>query len=218
MQRSDSNAKDYQALLSKIVSILLHKGLKSATMDSVAAELGMSKRTLYEIFESKSQMIMEALGELERNSEEHFLNIFKQSANVMEALIQVFQYNRDLMGSVNVDFYRDMDRLYKDKREHYEHTRLRRHERMLGMFELGVEQGMFRKDVDYRIQSRMMALQMEGLKRIEELFPQDITLQRVFDSIIVSFLRSIATPEGMKILDKWTNKNQTNYKINENFN
>lgn len=198
--------------------ILLEKGLKSATMDSVAAELGMSKRTLYEIFESKSQMIKEALGEMERRSQEHFVKSFSEADNVMEAFIEVFGYNRDLMKSVNVDFYRDMDRLYKENRKHYEHTRLERHERMLRMFELGVEQGMFRKDVDYRIQSRMMALQMEGLKRIEELFPQDITLQRVFDSIIVSFLRSIATPEGMKILDKWTNKNQTNYKINENFN
>lgn len=204
MQRADLQEKDYQALLSEIVPIILSKGLKSTTMDNVAAALGMSKRTLYEIFGSKSEMLREVIGALERQSQDYFVKVFSSADNIMEAFFTVFKYNRDIMGRVNVDFYRDMDRLYKDKRKEYEQSRESRHEKMLEMFRLGVEQGVFRKDVDYPIQSRMMGLQMEALKRNEELFPQDMPLQRVFDAIIVGFLRSIASEKGMAILDKLT--------------
>ena len=204
MQRSDLQDTDYEALLSRIVPIMLNNGLKSTTMDRVAAELGMSKRTLYEIFGSKSVMLHEALQQLERQSRQHYLNIFASADNIMEAMFKIFQYNRDLIRDVNTDFYRDMDRLYKDKRREYEQTREQRHEEMLKVFKLGVEQGMFRPDVDYPIQSRMMGIQMEALKKNEELFPPEIPLQRVFDAIIVSFLRSIASEKGMKILDKLT--------------
>lgn len=202
MQRSDSKEEDYRQLTARIVPIMLKNGLKGSTMDTVAASLGMSKRTLYEIFGSKNNMIKEALEALERTNTEYFNRALEESDNVMEALIMVFKHNRDLMSHINVDFYRDMDRLYKDRREDYEKARECRHEKVLQMFRRGVEQGMFRPDVDYSVQSRMMGLQMESMKRMEELFPPDITLQRVFDAIIVGFLRSIASPKGMKILDE----------------
>lgn len=206
MQRTDLKGVDYQALLSKIVPILLDKGLKSTTMDTVAAALGISKRTLYEIFESKSNMIREAIGALEEENQKFIATAFENADNVMEAMITVFKHNRDRMHRINVDFYRDMDRLYKSNREDYDRTRKMRNEKMLQLFRLGVEQGMFRSDVDYAVQSQLMGLQMEALKRIEELFPTEISLQRVFDSIIVGFLRSIASPKGMEILDKLTHE------------
>lgn len=204
MQRADIKEKDYDALLGRIIPIILKNGLKQTTMDSVAAALGMSKRTLYEIFESKSEMIMEVIGAMERQRQDYVSHAFKTSDNVMEALIMIFKHNRDIIGSVNVNFYRDMDRLYKDKRAMYDKTSETRHEQMLRMFMLGVEQGMFRPDVDYKVQSRIMSLQMEALKRIEELFPPEIPLIRVFDGVILGFLRSIASEKGMRILDRLT--------------
>lgn len=204
MQRSDLKEGEYSALLEKILPIILEKGLKGTTMDIVASRLGISKRTLYEIFESKTEMIKAVMEAFGKQSQQFVTEAFANAENVMEAFIKIFKYNRDMVKRINVDFYRDMDNLYKDRREDYEKTRMSRHEKMLQMYHRGVEQGMFRPDVDYNVQSRMMGLQMEALKRIEELFPPDITLQRVFDSIIVGFLRSIASEKGMKVLDTLT--------------
>ena len=204
MHRSDLQEEDYRNLLSRIEPILLERGLKSTTMDTVAQALGMSKRTLYEIFDSKSEMLKETLDFMARQNHEFASKAFADSDNVIEALFAIFKYNRDRMGTVNVNFYRDMDRLYKERRDDYEKSRSQHQERMLRMFSLGVSQGMFRPDVDYHVQSRVMSLQMEALKRVEELFPSDISLVRVFDSIIIGFLRSIASEKGMLILDNLT--------------
>lgn len=201
MQRSDLQEEAYQDLLLRILDIIKAKGLKSTTMDSVAAHLGMSKRTLYEIFDSKNEMIKEALAALNRQSKAVNEKAFANSDNVMEALLEIFKYNRDLVGSVNVNFYKDMDRLYKDNREDYEQKRAERYQELNMMFNLGVKQGMFRPDADFEVLCSIMALQMEGLKRMETHFPPGMSLQRVFDAIIVSFLRSIASENGLKILE-----------------
>lgn len=209
MQRSDLKEQEYNELLQRIVSIILKKGLKATTMDSVASSLGMSKRTLYEIFDSKSEMIKEALAFYTTKSQEFATQAFANSKNVMEALFTIFKRNRDIIGNVNIEFYRDMDRLYKDKRASYDKSREIQHDKLLQMFNLGVEQGMFRPNIDYKIQSRIMSLQMEALKRIEELFPADITLLQVFDGVILGFLRSIASAKGMKILDELASSLET---------
>lgn len=206
MHRSDLTEKEYNALLSRIVPIILKKGLKSTTMDIVATSIGMSKRTLYEIFESKSNLLKEVLAAFEQQNQAHYTSIFEKADNVMEAFVEVFKYTRDVIGSLNAAFYRDMDRLYKSNKADYEKTRELHHERMARMYELGVRQEMFRADVDYSVQSRMIGLQMEALKRTEELFPPNISIQRVFDSIILGFLRSIASPKGMTVLDKLTHE------------
>lgn len=204
MTRADLKEAEYESLLRKIVPILLQNGLKCTTMDNVAATLGMSKRTLYEIFESKKVMIGESLKAMHRMNQEYITSAFSTYSNVMEALIAIFKHNRDLMETVNVEFYRDMDRLYKENREDFDKAKEIRNEKMLLMFQRGVDQGMFRPDVDYSVQSRMIGLQMEAFKRIEEFFPPDMSIKRVFDAIMVGFLRSIASPKGMEILDRLT--------------
>ncbi|MDE5807821.1 MAG: hypothetical protein K2H76_06855, partial [Muribaculaceae bacterium] len=65
----------------------------------------------------------------------------------------------------------------------------------------GIEQGVFRKDVNYPITLHLMRIQMESLKRMEEAFPPGITISDAFDYISTGFLRSIATPKGMEIID-----------------
>ncbi|MDE6446771.1 MAG: TetR/AcrR family transcriptional regulator, partial [Muribaculaceae bacterium] len=52
---------EHNRLLAAIYPIIREHGLKGATMDMVARRLGMSKRTLYEIFQNKSAMIIEVL-------------------------------------------------------------------------------------------------------------------------------------------------------------
>lgn len=210
MRRKENHSVENGDLIIKISQIVADKGLKSTTMDMVAHELGMSKRTLYELFGSKSEMIRETFRVLTKRNKEIVAETFKNSKNVMEALIKVFCFNRDWLQKVNVSFFRDMDRLYKEERESYEDSRRARHEEMMEIYKLGVEQGMFRKDVDFNVQSRIMGIQMESLKRMEEIFPKDISLLRVYDALILGFLRSIASPEGMGVLDSMSSELITN--------
>lgn len=192
---------EWQAMADVIVGLMMEKGLKSTTMDEIASRLQMSKRTLYEIFGSKSEMLRRVLAEIADKHQEFIHSTFENAENALDAMLKIFMEHRDMMKRVNVNFFRDMDRFYKDERKCYDEQGRTRHDEMMKVFELGVSQGMFRADADYDVQARIMTLQMESLKRMEEFFPPDIELIRVYDAIILGFLRSIASPKGMKILD-----------------
>lgn len=193
---------DKNKILDKVIEIVINHGLKATTMDMVASCLGMSKRTLYEIFESKNQMIRETFDYIGRRHHNKTKEIFERSSNMMEALIGIFLYIRETLTIVNANFFRDMDSFYSDVRSDYEKTRQHRNNIFMSILSKGVEEGVFREDEDYRIFINLLDIQLESLKRMEEHFPEDITLSQVSASIVIGALRSIATPKGMEILDQ----------------
>lgn len=201
MTREDMTPEAYDKLINAIGDLLLTQGLKATTMDSIASALQISKRTLYEIFNSKTEMIQSALEASYKKHSENLKKIFTSSNNVMEGIMRGFLYHRDEMSKANVDFFRDMDSLFTEARQHstkHKHEFLENYVKVLYQ---GVNEGFFRKDVNYMLQCRLLWIQMESLKRMEEFFPPDITLLEAYDSICISFLRSIATPHGMLMLD-----------------
>lgn len=201
MTREDMTPDAYDALIDAIGELLLKQGLKATTMDSIASALQISKRTLYEIFNSKNEMVICALEASHKKHTANLREIFNTSANIMEGILRGFLYHRDEMSKANVDFFRDMDSLFSDARKHSsDHKKifLKNYVRVL---QQGADEGYFRKDVNFMLQCRLLWIQMESLKRMEEFFPTDITLLEAYDSICISFLRAIVTPLGMLMLD-----------------
>ncbi|MDE6399747.1 MAG: TetR/AcrR family transcriptional regulator [Muribaculaceae bacterium] len=201
MTREDMTPEAYGDLLDSIMPILLKNGLKATTMDFIASSLKMSKRTLYEIFKSKGDMISETLKTLHKRLAEANNEILKSSGNALEALLRGFLHHRDVMRMVNVDFFRDMDSLYADARKDCDPSKEAYLDIFVRVLETGASQGLFRKDINFMVQCKMVAIQMESLKRMEEIFPPDISLLEVYDSICIGFLRGISTPEGSAKLD-----------------
>lgn len=191
--------KDREKLIEFIMDELIRKGIKSTTMDSLAASLQMSKRTLYEIFSNKEHMVEEALKSFHNNISQQYINIFKESSNIMEAIIKCIAHSRNLMSRANVEFFRDIDDFYTDEKRKKEE--MCRYAELEKLYIKGVEQGFFREGLDFRVQCRMLSIQMESLKRMEEIFPKDITLVEAYDAINMGFLRAISTHKGIEYLD-----------------
>lgn len=189
-------------LLKAIFKIILKKGMKRTTMDNVAAELSMSKRTLYEIFENKETMLRELICYFHNQYHRQACEIFESSGSVMEGIYRVLKLHQNVMNEASKDFFLDMDEYYKDLRNLYNDQSNKWNSDLAEALKLGVSQGVFRTDVNYPVTIRMTRLQMESLKRMEEYFPPDVTLPEAYDAICIGFLRSIASPKGMQILDK----------------
>lgn len=67
------------------------KGIKSITMDDIAAALGISKRTLYEVFSDKESLLKECILKAQSDREAYLQEVYEQSHNVLEVILAVFQ-------------------------------------------------------------------------------------------------------------------------------
>lgn len=205
MDNTPTKSRDIGALIDAIYDILLKRGLSHTSMDLLASQLQISKRTLYEIFGSKDDMIRRIFEAKHRASRVHMEKIFRESDNAMVAMLRIVSYHQSVFGSANVAFFRDMEQRAKHLRPDYDHKSHDFEATFGKVYELGISQGVFRKTNDYALQMRLLSVQMESLKRMEEFFPPDITFAEACRVIIQSLLRSLATPKGLEILDTEAN-------------
>lgn len=203
MKKENVTQEDYNKLLDSIMPVIMKNGLKGTTMDSIASKLQMSKRTLYEIFGSKEEMFRELHKYFHNRIAIALAKIFETSGNVMEAIIKCFLYNRDLMSNVSAQFIRDLEQFATQTQLISEDQRRHHYQNLFEVLQQGIKEGYFRKDLNLQVHCKMVSIQMESLKRTEELFPEDITLLDVYDSIIIGFLRSISSSKGLEELDKY---------------
>lgn len=199
------NPRATPELLTAITTLMQRKGLKGLTMDSVAGYLSMSKRTLYEIFTSKREMVLTAFDYNHKQILRRIQKIFNSSPNVMQAMLGIFMMQRDMMADVSVDFFRDMDDYFPELRKCYHEEQRKDNENIESVYKKGVEEGVFRPDLNFILTVTLLKVQMESLKRMEDNFPQGLTLLQAYDGIIAGFLRSIASPEGMLMVDEVVN-------------
>ena len=192
-------------LYRRIEGILTERGIKGCTMDLVAAQLGMSKRTLYEIFGSKEEMLIRGTDNMQKRLRANADKRFRTSGNIMEAMVLHAFDEMRMMQSVCPEFFRDLRNL-ASLRRNMESRNRETIECIAQQTRRGVEQGVFRTDVNYPVTLRLIVLQYESLACMHDVFPPDVTLAQAYESITIGFLRSIATPKGMQILDGLTAK------------
>lgn len=200
-ENSDVRTNAHEHLMDGITEILLTDGLKATTMDDVAAKLKISKRTLYELFSSKANMVQLALNNLHKQLLETNMQIMQESGNVIETLLKGFIHYRSVMKHINADFFKDLDESYPTERSNCADSKEVYYNNFVNILNSGVEQGYIRNEINFHVCCRMVGVQMESLKRMENIFPPDISLLEVYDSICIGTLRSIATPKGHKLLD-----------------
>lgn len=201
MARRKMPEEDYDRLVGAIVSILMKNGVRATKMDDIASSLQMSKRTLYEIFGNKDEMVTVAMLRFQSDLLEKNLSYQAQAGNVMDAIMMSFVFYREIMSNINVDFFLDIERFHPDILAKVVKAEKVYFDNFTGLLHRAATEGYIRKDLDYILIARVMQAQMERLKQMSEFFPPDITLLEVFDINAVGFLRGIATPLGLESID-----------------
>ena len=183
--------------------IVLKCGNLSVRMDDVAQELSVSKRTLYEIFGSKEELLVECMKRHiarmskiiadEMGREEDVLTVFIKHLEVLIAESRERDHNK----------FEDMDKYPKLKKLFHEHLADMAC-RMHGFMELGVRQGVFRDDLNMDV--LMKSFSAMGTMANKESESGQFRYDELIDGTIVVLLRGIATPKGMEKLDKYRYK------------
>ncbi len=66
-------------------------GIRSMTMDALAEEMGISKRTIYERFRDKDTLLLEVIRYYKKQTKENAHNLIDQSDNAIEALFRIMK-------------------------------------------------------------------------------------------------------------------------------
>jgi len=175
-------------------------GIKAVTMDDIASDLGISKRTLYETFKDKEALLIECVIRHEEEKEIFAAKVIAESENVLEVILKFYKVSIDIYQKVNRRFFEDMKK-YPRVNDIIKQNREKNKRSEIAFFMSGVEQGIFRNDVNFEIVNILVRAQIDFLLSAEII--KDFPFIDVYESIALTFLRGISTNKGQKILDEF---------------
>ena len=187
-------------ILDTVVAAVTSRGIKAVKMDDVAAELGISKRTLYEIYDDKETMVLEGVKHYHENKMTA-LNVFAaNSHNVLDIVIYLYERHIKESKTINPLFYEDIvkyPRIVEYLEERTRHSR----NNFQQFMRRGVEEGLFRDDIDFNIVAHVFDA-LGSYMRDKRLY-QQYTFEELFFNMLFVSLRGVCTLKGIDLLDQF---------------
>lgn len=183
------------------------QGIKSITMDDIAAALGISKRTLYEVFSDKESLLKECILKMQAEREKYLQEVFEHSHNVLEVILTVFQKSIEVFHQTNKRFFEDLKK-YPKVYEIMKNRQDSDSQKTMSFFKTGVEQGIFRSDVNFAIVNLLVREQFDVLLNTD--ICNEYPFIEVYESIMFTYIRGISTEKGAKVLEDFIQEYRKN--------
>ncbi len=189
---------------------MFQAGVKHVTMDDLATQLGISKKTIYQYFKDKDALVSSVV-EFELANHALLCNQSTQAAD--NAVHEIF-----LLMSVIQEMFNRMNPLALFEIEKYyplAFDKIKKHKddfifsMISANLEKGIAEGLYRKDVDITILSKYRLETSLIPFNIHVFHPSKFDLLKVNLQIIEHFVYGVATLEGHKLMDNYKLINHT---------
>lgn len=197
-------------ILEKSGELFLKFGFKSVTMDEIADQLGISKKTIYTHFKNKT-VLVEATTLSFFDMIAHGIDgICEIKQNPIEELFAIKNYTHENLKDESCSSHYQLQKYYPTI---FHTLRIRQLELMKTCvkdnLERGIALGLFRSDLDTDFISRIYFTGSVGIKD-EEIFSTDEFTHEYLSSTYLEYhIRAIATEKGIQTLEKLIMKNET---------
>jgi len=193
-----------ERILGKAHELFNRFGFRRVTMDEIAIKTGMSKKTIYQSFANKDE-IVDAVVEnhINKSVETCEQNNAKAENAVHEIFLNIVMM-QDLMSEMNPVIFEDMEKFFPPVfTKFYHHKNTYIFEKVQKNLEKGIEEGFFREEINVDVITKF---------RVETLFTpfnQDIfpyakyNLLEVEIETLELYLYGITTIEGQKLIKKY---------------
>lgn len=192
-------------VIQKAGELFLTMGIRNITMDYLAIELGMSKRTLYEFFGQKDTLVIEALHEILRQENEELRRIIVDSDNVVEALFKIIRRKKELHTSLPRVFVEDAAKYMPKMREclFNDKDSLRLNSLSFLMLERGVKEGIFRNELDIMIVDQFILDMIQLIHSHSRIAVNNLGSDELLNNILMPYLRGLSTPKGLALINNF---------------
>jgi len=182
-------------------------GCKSVTMDDIARHLAVSKKTLYQFYKDKDEIITTfARSEFECETD-CIKDIAGEAENAVDEVMRISRHIRQTFSKMNPALLYEMQKYHSEAWQVYADFRQSTvADHIRGNLRRGIREGLYRDSIDVEIMTRLR-LEMIQLAFDARLFPPaQFSLVDLQIQIMDLFIRGVATREGLEVLDQYKTK------------
>lgn len=201
-------AKERQRILTGAERLFMRYGIRSVTMDDLARDLGVSKKTLYQCVDNKADLIRKIIVAHIEEEQSAMEALVGSAEDAIDEMMKVARYMLRLLRQVSPNllydlrkYHGDLWKLLESLHKEYMYDLIR------GNVERGIAQGLYRQDLDPDILARLYV----GKSRVvvdEDIFPLDRYKREDLYAISMEYhIRGVASQSGLTKLESWKTLN-----------
>jgi AcrR family transcriptional regulator len=190
-------------ILNKATEMFLTLGFKSVTMDDIATEMGISKKTIYQHFSNKDSLVKTVTTSLFETISYGIDEIILADKNPIEELFSIKEFVMQNLKDENTSPIYQLQKYYP---KIHKSLMIKQFDKMgscvIENLEKGIQLGLFRNDIHKELIARFYFAGMTSIKDVEIFNPKDFSSKIVQSNYLEYHLRAICTPSGIKQLEK----------------
>lgn len=194
-----------EKILVKASELFLGMGVKNVTMDYIASELGVSKRTIYELFKDKDDQVVQSLREMIIDNNKQMIGIISETEHVIEAIFLIMKREIERQKDYTKVFVEDIKKYFPAVNESLFSCKenLKEFSASYALLEKGIRENIFRQDIQIELVDNFLHELIGLLHSSERLRALNPAPSDVLKSIFLPYLRGICTWEGIELMDKY---------------
>lgn len=191
-----------QKIIETATELFIHNGLKSVSMDDIAQGVGISKRTLYENFSSKDELLSKCLIYREEYNNEHYAKIVENCRDFVEVITRVMLEILHEFHETNPIFYQDLSRYhFRSANSIFAKNESYRRDGFERLLQRGISEGLVRPNINTQLTIDL--IMNNGSAMRNHMFITKYSFYDVFTNIFVMVFRGISTPLGIEKIDRF---------------
>jgi AcrR family transcriptional regulator len=195
--------EDLKNILLKVRELYMKYGIKSVTMDDVASEIGISKKTLYQFVTDKDELVGKIIDHEIILRQQEICNCFKVGYNAVEELFEISLFMNKQMREQNPATEHDLRKYYP---HHYEKIVKIRKEGIYNYILLNLKKGktedLYRAEMDEEVIAKLYLSRSEIIHTNDLFTVEELTSVKIYKELLIYHVRGIATEKGIEVLEK----------------
>lgn len=196
----NSKSTLHQAIVEQALTMFKTHGIKAVRMDDVAKELKISKRTLYEQFVDKEQLLLECVKLNSVKQKKIYESFAAKASGIMEFLCYFIKYRLEEFSRYNSLFFTEVIK-YKPVKDYIDQIYERNLEEQTKFLKRGIDEGLIDSSINFALLELINKAAISNL--IHDKVYEQYSLTEIFRTFITVFLRGILTEKGQIEFEKY---------------
>ncbi|NLZ96019.1 MAG: TetR/AcrR family transcriptional regulator [Bacteroidales bacterium] len=192
--------------------LFVKHGIKRISMDEIASRLGISKRTIYQNFKDKEDLLLQYIRHLEFMQTEFVKDISKDEQTVVHMFLRIIEMRKEL-DFLNIVFIDDVRKYYPKAKQELIDQQDRGVVYIKEFLKQGMSEDVIRKDLNIDVVSFLLQDSSRTFISATRLSNKSFTNWELFFTTMINFIRGISTANGIEIVDRFLTKHYSDINV-----
>lgn len=193
------------ALIQRVALVFIEKGMKAMTMDDIALELHVSKKTLYKYVKNRSELVTKCIKLRIHKEIENRTMLQSAGLNAVEENLKIAEFTTQVLAKTNANAHSDLEKYFPTAFQliiDYKNNFL--FESVLKNIEKGINEGLYCVKLNAKILAKMYIAKIDLVIDGKTFPPEEFNFKEVLFQIVIHHMRGMATTKGIALIEELT--------------